>query len=201
MTTLCANLIPRRRRAAQEVAARARLWTGVLSGALALAGIAYGVMMNMVGGDAADTRTELARVEQEIEAANTELTRARAELGAATGLLVAAQEVRDHPDFSLLLDALAARRSEDVVLGSVELIPRDIAASRVFLSRPSGYTLRLSGLARDHGAATAFSLMLERTGIFSRVTILDSSSEKMGEKAVVAFGVECSLDESGSPLP
>ncbi len=92
-------------------------------------------------------------------------------------------------------------RGENIVLGSLELTPEAAKGGTALSARPLRYSLRLTGLARDHRAATAFSLDLERTGVFSRVTLTDTTSQSIGDKMVVAFGVECAMDEAGGEGP
>lgn len=196
MRMLSANLIPAARREALRVASRARLWAGVLAAASACMAIACAALFNTVGVDADDLRAQLDRVAADHAAADTDLKRSRADLAASMRLLGAASEVRDHPDWSALLSTMAALRGDQVVLATLDITPLDARAGEATVTRPARYALRLSGVARDHKAATSFSLLLERTGVFSRVTLTDTTSQLVGERAVVAFGLECALDEA-----
>lgn len=197
MKALSANLIPRARRDAQRAATRIRRWAAVLCAVLLACGIGYMAMLNTVGVGADDTAQLLDRVAEDIAAAEGELKLAHAGLASASRMLDAVQEVRDHPDWSALLSSMTAMRGDNIVLGSLDLTPVDAKTGQPTVSRPARYALRLSGLARDHHAATTFSLMLEETGVFSRVTLTDTTTQSIGDKVVVAFGIECSLDESG----
>lgn len=199
MRTISANLIPKKRLAAQRVTSRIRLWSGVLAMYVVALGGVYAAMHGTVGGDAADVQAQLAKISGEITTADAELTRSRAELANAARLLASAQELRDHPDWSALLQAISVMKGENVVLGSLELVPATDAGKgkEPLVARPSRYALRLTGLARDHQAATAFSLHLERSGVFSSVDLTGTSAQEIGSKSVVSFGLECEMDESG----
>lgn len=201
MRVTSVNLIPKRRLTALRVRARARLWWGVGAVYVAALGSVYAGLRGAVGNDAHDVQAQLDRMATDMNGADAELKQSRAQLAAATRLLGSVQELRGHPDWSALLEAISAMRGEDVVLGSLELAPEMEKGDGPLVSRPSRYALRLTGLARDHRAATSFSLELERTGVFSHVTLTDTSAQTIGDKVVVAFGVECAMDETGGDAP
>jgi hypothetical protein len=195
MKALSVNLIPRARLEAQRVSSLVHTWAAVLGATAALLAIAYAALLNTVAGDAEGMEAQMDRAASEHGVAEAELKAARAELASASRLLSASQEVRDHPDWSALLGAMAAMRGDDLVLGTLDLSPVGAVQGQVTVTRPSRYMLRMSGLARNHRAATTFSLMLEETGVFERVTLTNTSSQMVGERPVVVFAVECSLDE------
>jgi hypothetical protein len=201
MRVASVNLIPRRRLTALRVRVRARVWCGI--GAVYVAALAsvYAGLHGAVGSDAHDVQAQLERMATDMSGADAELKQSRAQLAAAVRLLGSVQELRGHPDWSALLQAISAMRGDDVVLGSLELKPEMEKADEPLVSRPSRYALRLTGLARDHRAATSFSLELEKTGVFSHVRLTDTSAQTIGEKVVVAFGVECAMDETGGEAP
>jgi Tfp pilus assembly protein PilN len=201
VTLLAANLIPRARRDAQRVAARARAWALVVAGVGVALAIAWGALFNTYAIDAADSAAQLERADADLRAADAELKTSRAELAGARRLLDAAREVRDHPDWSILLGAMSRRKGDGVALASLDIAPADLKPSQAAVTRPSRYALRIAGVARDHRAATAFSLMLESTGVFSRVSLTDTATRSVDGHEVVAFGVECSLDENAEDAP
>lgn len=195
MKTISVNLIPRRRLQAQRVSARVRLWSGIMMAYAAVLAAGYISFRSVVASGGDNIPAQLEQIAAEVAAVEAELKAARADLAAAERMLSAAQELRDHPDWSALLQAIAAMRGDDVVLASLELTPAAGAAPAA--SRPPRYMLRLTGLARTHGAATDFSLMLERTRVFSSVTLTDTSTQTVGNRPAVAFAMECAMDESG----
>jgi hypothetical protein len=201
MKTLSVNLIPRRRLVAQRVNARMRLWSGVMTAYAAVLCTAYLAFRSVLAGGVENIPAELEQVGAETAAAEAELKTARADLLAAERMLGAAQELRDHPDWSALLQSIATMRGNDVVLGSLELAPDAAKGSGPTVTRPARYLLRLTGLARTHGAATEFSLMLERTKVFASVTLTDTNMQTIGDRPAVAFAMECAMDESGGEAP
>lgn len=201
MNTLSANLIPRRRLAARRVSNRMGVWGGVV-GAGAVTAVLCGFLLRAAGpNDSNDIQSQLERVAAETSASEEGLKVARAELAAATRMLASAQELRDHPDWSALLQSISHMRGENVVLGNFEITPENAKSGVPFFSRPLRYSLRLSGFARDHRAATTFSLDLERTGVFAAVRLTDTTTQTIGEKQVVSFGIECVMDEQAGGAP
>lgn len=201
MKLMAANLIPKARRDAQRVVRRTRAWSLAIAGLAAALTIAWGALYNTYAVDAAASTAQLLRADADVRAADTELKSVRADLSSAQRLLDAAREVRDHPDWSLLLGAMTRLKGDDVALASLEIAPADAAPARAAAARPSRYSLRISGVARDHRAATAFSLQLEQTGVFSRVSLTDTSSQAIEGRELVAFGLECTLDENSEGQP
>ena len=51
-------------------------------------------------------------------------------------------------------------------------------------------------MALDHAAANKFVLRLEQTGLFSKVSLLDTAREPFFDKNLIAFRLECALNHS-----
>jgi len=66
-------------------------------------------------------------------------------------------------------------------------------------TRPSRYSLRLTGVARDHRAATAFSLELERTGAEPVFLCAGRGGKFALEDAVCAGTIAAALMERSDP--
>ena len=141
----------------------------------------------------------------------------RAKLAAAQSTLRANQGIVAQPDWSILLALLGKQVNNDVVLKSCHVRPGNTPRG-VFNAAPKAeprrvpsrqpdagsappaetvpYILETTGLADDHQAANAFVLRLEKTRLFSKVTLLDTARESFLEKNKVNFRVECTLDQS-----
>jgi hypothetical protein len=54
-------------------------------------------------------------------------------------------------------------------------------------------------MALDHAAANRFLLRLEQTGLFSKVSLLDTAREPFFDKNAIAFRLECALNPAPPP--
>ena len=61
--------------------------------------------------------------------------------------------------------------------------------------------LGLSGLGLSQAAVSQFVLKLERTGLFARVALIDTSRAALDRTDAIAFRIECSLDEPAGASP
>jgi len=200
--TALVNLIPASRLRARRNAAAVRAWAGVnCMGVLLLVGT-WGVMTG-IRDPATDTlQAQLDQAETSIRDAQTEVKRASTELAGLTRQLSAAPDVRERPEWGVLLSTLGAVRGGAIALVALDLSPLASAAAAkapvaARAGLPSHYQLRLSGLAQDHRSATGFSLAVERTGLFSQVRLTDATTQSVGGVVVVAFSIECVLDDVG----
>jgi hypothetical protein len=153
----------------------------------------------------------LAQVEDEIERTDRAIGTARAQLAAAQSTLRANEAISNQPDWGVLLAVLAQSIKEDVVLKSCHVHPAGrrgdarrapAAAGTSVTSATSGggaeavpFVLDANGMAKDLEAAHRFVDELEKTGLFARVTLLDTSREPFINSDAIAFHLSCSLDE------
>jgi hypothetical protein len=211
------NLIPAPRRAARRRKLHLRRCTigcavwGVLS--LAAAGAAQAIWR----GDEPQADERLAKVGEEMRRTEAAIAAVRQQLTAAQSTLRANQGIASQPDWSILLALLGKtispdRPGEETVLKSCVVrpahLPRGQATPRTDPRRPAAqapaepavsnavpYVLEASGMARSHAAANEFVLRLEKTGLFSKVTLLDTARESFLDKDAIAFRIECALDQ------
>jgi len=61
--------------------------------------------------------------------------------------------------------------------------------------------LEANGIARTLASAHRFVRDLEKTGLFARVSLLDTTREPFLTEGAIAFRLECSLDELTPPAP
>jgi len=168
---------------------------------------------------AADPQAEerLALVADEIERTDRAIAATRAQLAAAQSTLRAKEAIANQPDWGVLLAVLAQSIKQDVVLknchvhpagrrpGEVRRAPAAVAPSASSSTGAAAesvpFVLDANGMAKDLEAAHRFVSDLEKTGLFARVTLLDTAREPFINGDAIAFRLECSLDEpaAGSP--
>ena len=209
------NLIPAPRLAARRrrqhlcyCAAGCAAWA-VLS--LAAAGLAHAVWRP---GDP-QVAQRLAEVNQETQKTERTTAALRTQLAAAQSALRANQAIACQPDWSIMLGLLGHQVGDRVVLKScnVRQATARVAAPsprRAEPRRPGGraepepaavpeappFVLEASGIAVDHASANKFVLRLEHTGLFSKVTLLETAREPFFDKNAIAFRIECALNQS-----
>lgn len=179
-------------------AAYAAMAVGVCLGARVVWGDIEGSLVHKLGGAAA----EVDRAAKAIEAA-------KADLGVAEATLRSSRSITEQPDWSALLALLAVKAGDDVVLKGCQVSVREAAklAADAKGARPklgagavpavpeSNVVLNLSGLGRSQPAVSQFVLRLEATGLFAKVTMVDTSREGFLNGTAIAFRIECSLDD------
>ena len=214
------NLIPAPRLAARQRRLHLRRCAAVCCawavGAATVAGASH-ALWRQTDDPQADQR--LSAVNDEIERTERAIAGAKIHLAAAQSTLRANEAIASQPDWSILLAVLAREVGDDVVLRSCRVHPVGVnAGSRAEARRtpaipatstppaaaptppPAGeepvtFVLESSGIARTLPSAHRFVRDLERTGLFARVTLLDSTRESFLSENAVAFRIECSLDE------
>ena len=218
------NLVPAPRLAARRRRAHRRYCIAGCAGwavlSLALAGAAHAIWHEQ-DPQAAE---RLAKVTEEMQRTERVTTGLRTQLAAAQSTLRANQGIVSQPDWSILLGILGREVGNDVVLKSCRVrvgVPSRgaapaPAAPRADARRPGNrqsappsppepaasqppeptFILESSGMALDHAAANRFLLRLEQTGLFSKVTLLDTTREPFFDKNAIAFRLECALNPS-----
>ena len=76
-----------------------------------------------------------------------------------------------------------------------------IAAPPVAAEEVAPFVLEANGIARTLASAHRFVRDLEKTGLFARVSLLDTTREPFLTEGAIAFRLECSLDELTPPAP
>lgn len=214
------NLIPAPRRAAKRRRVHLRrcvvgcaAWAVVSAGAAAVSRAVWRA-------DDPQAVERLAKVSQEMEQTERGIAAVRAKLAAAQATLRANQSIAAQPDWSIVLALMGKQVGNDVVLKNCLVRPSQGArngagaaarpdfrrgpvrgqsapsAATAASAQATPYVLETSGLAENHASANQFILRLEQTGLFSRVTLLDTARESFLDGNKVAFRVECLLDQS-----
>lgn len=192
------NLISSSRRQARLHRARCRSW-GI--GFVAYTAVIVSACMFYRGLDAfgdttslndqlAGLDTELAQIEQEKAGIMPELTEQRL-------VLTSAQSITDQPDWSLLLVYLADEvLGDDVILAGCTLEP-DEELARGPEVRNASMTVKLSGHAKTTPAVSQFVLRLEESGLFDRVTLVNTNREPFMDGQAIAFEIDCLISNAG----
>ena len=206
------NLIPAFRRDAKRRRRHLKL-SALACGAYAVL-LAFGLLAAHVmweggagaAGGAAALEQQLAAADEDVRRLTRDAEQARAELTRARASLEASRTIGGQPDWSVLLALLAETTGEDVVLRSVSVVPPLTATA------PAGPTaagagptapapevvLELAGVGQTQLAVSRHVLRLEQTGLFARVTLLDTGREPFLNSPAIGFRLQCAF---GDPLP
>jgi hypothetical protein len=214
MSTLGVNLLSPARLARLHRRALVRWWSAGMG--VYLAG-AVGVAITMsVGAMSQDVSDELASATRRLDNRKEHAGRLATELGERRKELEAAQAVGDHPDWGLLLSALAQRRGEAIALTSVELrrvqkaapVREQASSRRAMRSAPAPQRtvieLVVRGIGTDLASVNDFVLELEEFGVFDAVRLEDTSvrAGAAGLADANEFEVRCELtDEATGAAP
>lgn len=192
------NLVPAARREAASSRRRIRLWAGALACYTML--VCLGLVAARVAWhrDDAPLHAQLSANTATIQSKQMRLARTRQELDRIRALLDANRAVGQQPDWSVLLAVLADTIGEDVVLDHCAVEPT--GGTKVPVDASAGIRLELAGFGRSQLAVSQFVLRLERSTLFSRVTLLDTHREPFLADDAIAFNIECSL-EGGVTTP
>ncbi len=205
------NLLPPGRR--QELRLHRRLHVWMMVGAAY--GIAtVGACITLAAGEPVVDRretTELTVLTRETDAFKEETSQHKKDIAAENRRKQGADLVKDHPDWSILLELLAQTRGKEVVLDGVDVKPVEVvpvaksetppasndskaeAKPAGKPAHPSAYDVRLTGFAKTQTAVTDFADRLQKSGVFDLVTLERSSARTSGNLAVIDYTILCHL--------
>ena len=164
-------------------------------------------------------KEKLVEADVEVDRAGKTIVLVREQLALAEATLRASRSISEQPDWSGLMALLAAKAGDEIVLKTCLVRPKDPdrgvdyralgpaaeGAARAAPPAPAepSMALGLSGLGLSQAAVSQFVLNLERTGLFARVALIDTSRAALDRTDAIAFRIECSLDEpaDGGPVP
>jgi Tfp pilus assembly protein PilN len=204
-TGIRVNLIPRHRMERRARRGRVFVWcvigaiyAAALLGACVVAGMAAGKDTSALRGDL----DHLGKLLAESESRHKTIHRA---LDQNATRLASAREVSDHPDWSLLLAAVADQLGDDVVLQNIHVTARPdgraAMAPRVAgPASPEAMAMELRGYAGTQPAVSALLVRLQDMGLFTDVKLVRSAREPFLTGSAVAFQVHCTISgEEGAP--
>lgn len=200
---ILANLLPAARQLARCRNMRTRSWIGgICIGSIVLAGVFVTVVATW-----RDDRAQLREMLEDSEGFNRTLEDRIAMLDQrlehAWAGLNAAERIRDQPDWSILLAAIAERTGDQIVLSRIGLerpaatrpSSRALDETAASLSRLKPRDLALSGTGVSAHQVSLFSVRLEELNLFSRVIIEQSSRDQTGLEGAIVFTIRCRLIE------
>jgi Tfp pilus assembly protein PilN len=190
------NLMPAARRDAMHRKSRVLAWAVTLTayaGALGAAGI---VASSAVDGGAS-TRSELAHASERLTMRESQVKDAAAACVQLDRKLMAARMVSEHPDWSVVAELIAERKSSSLVLDSISVIPVGGVADRG--GKLAAHTVEIAGAGDSQRAVNDFIAQLEQLGLFTSVKQVESRARVMEGRQMVGFHVECALSAAPSP--
>lgn len=205
------NLIPARLRDAANVRRRVRRW--IIGGVALSAGLTVACLsLHVVGGEEhSRLSVDGGRLTERLTAAEASLETTRTQVQEHARRLEASETVGVHPDWSVLLTALAEQRGQEIILQAVELRavdaeaataqkrPKDDAApgakSAAAPRRVETYVLHLKGFGLSQGDVVKFVRRLEDLGPLVGVQLKETRAQPHRGVAAVAFDAECRLTE------
>jgi hypothetical protein len=196
------NLIPAGRLRLRRAVSRLRRWAIAVPITGTLLVCAYFLGAISLGGASGAAATALAQTHEKIDALKARSGKLGRDNREQNAVLRANRAVGEQPDWGLMLSLLASRLGEDAVLSActVEPVPPDPSVKTPVKSeagRPSKLRLTIKGQSRTQEAASRFVIELERTGVFDRVTLVETKrSEPPLED--ISFEVLCALSDSGA---
>lgn len=197
------NLIPARRRDAKRWRAHIR-WCAVGCAAYAVVATTVGgLAWNAWAGEDPAIRQETSHIDEEIHRNQQELSRATIKLAADQQMLSATRQIAGQPDWSLLLTLLAHKVDDQMVLRSCQLRPASEVtgdAKAIETHATGGLLIVITGVARSPQGAQQYVLRLEKTGLFDRVTLVETRREPFLNGEAAAFRVDCVLSASDHPV-
>jgi hypothetical protein len=163
-------------------------------------------------------KEKLVEAAKEVDRAGKGIVAVKEQLALADATLRASRSISEQPDWSALMALLAAKAGDEIVLKTCLVRPKDpdrqvdtrsqgpgaleggARAAQPPPAEPS-MVLGLSGLGLSQAAVSQFVLKLEATGLFAKVTLIDTSRAALERTDAIAFRLECSLDEPAAGAP
>ncbi len=195
------NLIPAARLLKRQRRRLVRRWgLVVVSYALAM-GVAIPVASYALAPSEALGK-ELEVVQRKAQASEARLVVTREALAEARATLNATRLVENQADWSILLAVLSEALGEDTVLKRCHLVDETVTSPKVPMRKASGassdapeeevaYVVELNGYGMSQSAVSQFVLRLERSGVFSQVTLQESRREAFLRDQAIAFRLRC----------
>jgi Tfp pilus assembly protein PilN len=196
------NLIPESRRLARQRRVRVRYWVGI---GLGYSAVVVAVCLWQGGlGTGADVRAqaeELAQLDAELAQIQASQSALQPQLAEQALVLAAGRSITDQPDWALLLTYLADEvLGDQIVLNGCSLGPAQ-GAQRAGGPDDTPLVLTLTGYAKTTPDVSRFTLRLEQTGLFDRVSLTHTNREPYLDGQAIAFEVRCLMNPGGGVTP
>lgn len=189
------NLLPLPRQIRRARSARIRAWSIGLGALVVLCAATYGGCAFVFSDLNAPRKADFSSTARELSQLNGDATHLKAQLAAVLREVYSAQSLSEQPDLSLLLGLVSRTADERIILSRCELTesgPPDKGAEAESANF-EGAILRLDGFGKTQTAVAAFVLQLETTGVFDRVSLLQSHTQPLLGTDAAAFRIECAM--------
>lgn len=211
-----ANLIPIVRQTARQRRSRIRFWISACSVYALVLVAAGGALQSVLGSTDSVLATEVAALASEISGTKREVAQVQPKLAEAKLTLAASRAVGSQPNWSVLLSLLAdtlrdtgaADGNNELVLSACELnrvpelptgtpINGALSAANGATSKPpigrQRFSLSVAGVGKTQAVISQYVLRLEQTGLFERVTLVETRRTPFANDQAVSFKLECLL--------
>jgi hypothetical protein len=203
VTVKSVNLIPAPRRDAKRRRRHRNACLAVCGAYASLLAGAVGVAHVALTGTGRTLDQQLASAESEVQRIEQAAAHSRRELASARATIEANRTVAEQPDWSVLLALLAKTTSDDVILRGVTIGPPVMSAAQASAT-PRGAkaaapdaVLEIMGVGRTQLAVSRHVLRMEQTGLFSKVTLVDTGRETFLRETAIGFRLQCTFGEPG----
>lgn len=189
------NLLPLTRQIRVARSGRIKAWSVVLGVVAMLSAATYAGCALVLSDSNAPTAADFSSAVRELGQFNGEATHLKAQLAAVQREVYSAQSLSEQPDLSLLLGLISRTADERIILSRCELTESAPAekGAEAESANFDGAVLRLDGFGKTQTDVATFVLQLETTGVFDRVSLLQSHSQPLLGSDAAAFRIECEM--------
>jgi Tfp pilus assembly protein PilN len=197
MATTAINLVPesyRRRRLLRRATGRWLVGGTVYAMMIGLVWTTYALTGARAYRELVSEKTELAGREKDVK---DSLNQARRQLADANQRRQISLQLRNRPDWSILLQVLSDQLGDDVTLRDVALtrptVAKDNQPKELQFLGPDAAILTIRGIGTNQQAVSQFALRLQRQGLFNDVNMTRSGRETFGRLTGIGFELQCNL--------
>lgn len=201
------NLISAARLQTRKQRAQVKRWVVACSIYSAVLLVGCGVYRTAWGLNAPGVDTSLEDVQAQSRSIQEKIDRLQARLVALELSLQANRDLKEHPDWSLLLRFLATMLGDDLFLHEcdVQAITPGIAQAAKATANgrsnqqaesavdPPAVRLTVAGMGRSLEAVSQFALRIEQTQLFTEVKLADTRAQPYHQGKAIAFRVVCTF--------
>lgn len=198
-----ANLLPLPKQLRRARSRRVWRWLIAASTVLVLCAATYAGCVFVLRDSKAPSAADFSSAARELSQINGEAGRLKAQLAGVQQEVYSAQSLSEQPDLSLLLGLISRTADERIILSRCELTESGPGGkgSEAESASIGGAVLRLDGFGKTQTAVAAFVLQLETTGVFDRVTLVQSHSQPVLGTDAAAFRIQCAMQPKKAVTP
>lgn len=187
MTTIQGNLLPDWVRLQRRLRTRRRKWAGICATLAAVLLVGEVVLYLAVPGPDEVERERLVSLQDRAKALQTTLDQQSSVLAEVRRRARITERITTRPDWSILLAAVSAHRTEHVLLTSCEIQEKEDG---------KGIRLLLTGLGLSQIEVQQYVLALEATGLFDQITLVETRRTLSPDGERLAFSVDAQITAS-----